>query len=244
MNVLGATAHQFSPGCEDNTLVLQGFFDCRVEHGEHIAPAERAAVADVGEVGAGVGTMHDHHGDARLELVEGVDIEGCAPMLQLAVVVGYAIGNFPVVAEVVQVVEHGETGVPEDGAEIPDLCYPGIGESGLLLDQLVGAPRQHDGDMVADANLHVSFQKFGSGVDGAHVGVDMGRLEAHGAGAVELGGDLGGYFVGGGVPGDLGDGRPEVSGAVGEAGDDAAAGYRAPAIIIPFGGKGEVKAGV
>jgi hypothetical protein len=105
MNVLGATAHQFAPGCEDNTLVLQGFFECRVEHGEHIAPAERAAVADVGEVGAGVGTMHDHHGDAGLEVVEGV--------------------------------ENGQTGVPGKGAERPDLRYLGVGESGLLPDQLV-----------------------------------------------------------------------------------------------------------
>jgi hypothetical protein len=98
--------------------------------------------------------------------------------------------------------------------------------------------------MVADADLHVSLQKFGSGVYGAHVRIEMGRLKSHGPGAVELGGDLGRDFVRGTVSGDVGDGWPEVSGAVDKAGDNSTAGYRAPAIVIPFGREGKVKARV
>ncbi len=98
--------------------------------------------------------------------------------------------------------------------------------------------------MVADADLHVSLQEFGSGVYCAHVGIKMGRLKAHGPGAIELGGDLGRDFVRGAVSGDVGDGWPEVSGAVDKAGDNRSAGYGPPAIVIPFGREGKVKARV
>lgn len=84
---------------------------------------------------------------------------------------GEAIRDLPVVAEIMQVVEHGETGVPEGGAEGADEGNLAVGEAGLLLDQLVRAAGQHDGDMVGDAEAQISFQEFGGGVDGAHVGV-------------------------------------------------------------------------
>jgi hypothetical protein len=82
MRVLAPAFHQLAPGCEDDMLVFEGFFECGVEHGEHIGSSEGAAVADAVEVPAGVGAVHDHHGDAGLEAGEGVDVFGGAPMLE------------------------------------------------------------------------------------------------------------------------------------------------------------------
>ena len=231
-------------------MLPERLFECRIEHSEQVTAAERAAVADMSEVGAGVGAVHDHHGDAGLKGMEGVDVFGGAPFFQLfigllgGVVGGEAIGNLPVVAEIVQVVEYGEAGVPESSADGADLADSGVGEAGLLLDQLVGASGQHDWDMVGYAKADVSFQEFRGSVDGAHVRVEVCRLKSHSSGAVELCGHFQGDLIGAGVPDNIDDVGPKAAGAVGEAGDVAATGEGDPAIGIPFGGKGEVEAGV
>lgn len=194
--------------------------------------------------------MHDHHGDARLQGVEGFDVFGGAKFPQFfiglfgGVVGGKAIGDFPTVAEIVQVVEDGEAGGPEDSPEKADLCYLSIGGAGLLLDQFVGAAGEHDGEMMFYAQFYVFFHEFGGCVDGAHMGIEVCRLETHGAGAVQLCFHFRSDFVGAGVLGDLQDRLPEVACAVGQAGYGAAAGEGAPAVIIPFGGEGQVEAGI
>ena len=73
--------HQFPPGGYDDILILERFFEFGASHGQHIAAAKGSAVADMGEVGAGLGAVHDHHGDAGLKLFQGVDVFGGSPGL-------------------------------------------------------------------------------------------------------------------------------------------------------------------
>lgn len=82
MRGLGPASHQFAPGGEDDALVFQCLFECRVEHGEHVPAAEGAAVADGGEVGFCVGAVHDHHGHTGLKCLQSFYIFCRSPVIE------------------------------------------------------------------------------------------------------------------------------------------------------------------
>lgn len=188
--------------------------------------------------------MHDHHCHAGLKFFQGINVLSRPVLFQFFVVVGNAVGDFPIVAEIVQVVEYGEAGVPEGRSDGAELVYLLVGESGLFADEQVGPSGQHDGNMIFDPELEIAFQEFRCGVDCSHVGIEVGGFEAHGAGAVQLGCQFECYLIGRCVLSDVGDVGPEATGRIDQAGNGGSAGKGHPAVGIPFRGKGEVQSSV
>ncbi len=224
-----AALHEFFPGGEVDSLVVDELGDFGVGEGLEVSEAGLVGAGDEGEFVGGAGGVEDDHGDAGFEGFEEFDE-----------LFGF-LGGGPIAGGGVEVIDDGESGVPDYG----DVGFELFGDFAVFdLDIGALAAGHEDRDLFLDAEADVFFEEGGVGKEGAHVGVEVGDGEAHAFGAGVLGADFEVDFFRGGVGDDFFDAGPEAALGVGETGDLAGTGKGTPAVGFPFGGQREVKAAI
>src|SRR5205809_4564107 len=119
--------------------------------------------------------MNDDHGDPGLKSFEQANEPGRFRAL------------FPIITRRVKVINHRQARIPNLGHPLLDLLY-GLGILNSR-EATVSANRQNT-DLLFDSYLQIAIKKIRTSNQGSHMRVDMGGMESHGLGLLDLRADL------------------------------------------------------
>lgn len=230
---------QFPPGCQNNSIVIEVSLQFRRLHSQHVRPAQRAGVADVGKHFSGGRAVHDDHRDARLKAGKRVHVFFGMGGHQLFVGQSVVGGVLPIVTEVVQVIEYGQAGVPQHFANGQRLFMRHSHSLQLLENHRIVPAGEHDGDSMSYSELKVTLQVFRRAEGRPHVRVEVRRFEAHPSGTGQLAFELPLHVVRGSVLHQRFHAMPQAAFLVEQVRRSGAGEWR-PAVILPFGSEGQV----